>query len=139
MYKITKRFTFCYGHRLYGDPGKCGNIHGHTGRVEISLCGEKLDQLGMVKNFDEIKDIVGKWIEDNLDHKMVLNRGDPLAKVLADAGEKLFLMDGNPTAENLARTIFKIGEKNGLPVESVMFWESPTSSATYQNCRGDRI
>lgn len=131
MYNITKAFSFCYGHRLYKDPGKCGHIHGHTGRAEITLGSEKLDNLGMLKNFDTLKDVIGKWIDENIDHKMLLNKEDPLVNVLNDAGEKIFVLDSNPTAENMARTIFDVAAKNGLPVKSVTFWESPTASARY--------
>lgn len=131
MYKITKSFTFCYGHRLYKDTGKCGHVHGHTGRVEIELFGEKLDELGMLKNFDVVKETIGKWIEENLDHRMLLNKEDPLAKILSKEGEKLFLLDVNPTAENIAREIFEIAKKNDLPVAKVTAFESPTSSASY--------
>lgn len=130
MYNISKTFTFCYGHRLYKDPGKCGHIHGHTGKVEIVLRGDKLDDLGMLKNFDAIKQTIGKWVDENLDHRMLLNKADPLAKLLDNAGEKLFLLDTNPTAENIAKIIFEMASKS-CPVEKVIFWESPTSSASY--------
>lgn len=131
MYNITKTFTFCYGHRLYRDPGKCGRVHGHTGKVEITLGGEKLDDLGMLKNFDFMKDSVGRWIDENLDHCMLLCKADPLVGPLRTAGEKLFLMESNPTAENIAALIYKITRENGLPVKGVSFWESPTACASY--------
>ena len=131
MYNITKTFSLCYGHRLYKDPGKCGHIHGHTGRAEITLEAGKLDDLGMLKNFDTLKEVIGKWIDDHIDHRMLLNKEDPLVKILKDAGEKLFILESNPTAENIARAIFEVAAKNDLPVKSVTFWESPTASATY--------
>lgn len=131
MYKITKTFTICYGHRLYKDTGKCGHIHGHTGSVEMVLQGAYVDELGMLKNFDSIKATVGKWLDDNLDHHMLLSKDDPLVKPLTDAGEKLYILNDNPTAENLARTIYGVAKEQGLPVFEVKFWESPTSSATY--------
>lgn len=131
MYAITKTFTFCYGHRLYRDPGKCGHLHGHTGRAEIALEGKALNELGMLKNFDDIKANIGRWIDENMDHRMLLNNADPLVKILQGAEEKLFLMEGNPTAENIARLIFDMVVKIGLPVKDVTFWESPTACATY--------
>src|SRR3989338_7952142 len=131
MYNITKTFSFCYGHRLYKDPGKCGHLHGHTGRAEITLFGKELDDLGMLKNFDDLKASIGKWIDENIDHCMLLNRTDPLVSVLKDAGEKLYLLNGNPTAENLAHLIFNVAREKRLPVKSVTFWESPTANATH--------
>jgi 6-pyruvoyltetrahydropterin/6-carboxytetrahydropterin synthase len=131
MYQITKTFTFCYGHRLYKDSGKCGHLHGHTGRAEVTLEGKELDHLGMLKNFDSIKAGFGKWIDANLDHRLLLNKSDPLVEPLKKAGEKLFLMDGNPTAENIAKVLHETAKGDGLPVKNVTFWESPTACATY--------
>lgn len=133
MYNITKTFSLCYGHRLYKDPGKCGHVHGHTAKVEVHLEGSDLDSLGMLKNFDEIKINVGKWIDENLDHHMLLNKADPLTKILSEAGEKPYTLDDNPTAENIAKLIYFVTKKSGLPVKSVTFWESPTACATYDN------
>ncbi len=131
MFTITKTFTFCYGHRLYKDPGKCGHLHGHTGRAEVTLEGKELNELGMLKNFDELKLSIGGWLDENLDHHTLMNKADPLSKILVDAGEKIFLMDGNPTAENIAQFIFTAAKEQGIPVKSVTFWESPTAFATY--------
>lgn len=131
VYQITKSFTFCYGHRLLGDSGKCGHLHGHTARVEVTLSGESLNNLGMVENFDAIKDKIGRWIEETLDHKMLLNKDDPLLKLLKEVGEPVYALDANPTAENLARLIFEAAREKGLSVKKVTFWESPTSAATY--------
>ncbi len=131
MFTITKTFTFCYGHRLYKDPGKCAHLHGHTGRAEVTLEGKKLNEIGMLKNFDELKLSIGKWLDDNLDHHTLMNKADPLSKILIDAGEKIFLMDGNPTAENIAQLVFNAAKEQGIPVNSVTFWESPTACATY--------
>lgn len=131
MYAITKTFSFCYGHRLFNDPGKCGHVHGHTGRAEVTLEAKELDGLGMLRNFDSLKDSIGIWIDENLDHRMLLNRNDPLTKLLSEAGEKLFILDSNPTAENIAGVIYTVAKKSGLPVKRVTFWESPTACATY--------
>ncbi len=131
MFKITKSFGFCYGHRLFKDTGKCGHLHGHTGKAEIELCSGELDELGMVKNFDELKNSIGRWIEENLDHKVLLNRADTLVEVLTATGEKLYLLDSNPTAENIAKEIYGYAKRSGFPVISVNFWESPTACARY--------
>ena len=131
MFEIKKTFNFCYGHRLYKDQGKCGHVHGHTGRVEIILEGERLDNLGMLKNFDDVKQKIGEWIDKNLDHKMLLAQEDPLSKLLKDAGEKVYNLEENPTAENIAKLVYEVAMKDGLPIKAVTFWESPTASATY--------
>lgn len=131
MYSVSKTFSFCYGHRLLNDPGKCGGLHGHTAKATIMIQSDKLDGKGMVYHFDVIKQKVGKWIEKNLDHKMLLSNKDPLLKILQENGEKVVTTDNNPTAEHIAKLIFDHARKEELPVSSVEVWESPTSKATY--------
>lgn len=132
MYTVSKTFSFCYGHRLMDDPGKCGGLHGHTASATIVIEASELDKLGMVCHFDELKEKIGKWIEENLDHRMLLAEGDPLAKLLKEQGEQIVVLAGNPTAENIARLVFEKTTLVGLPVARVEIWESPTSKATYR-------
>ncbi|MFH0798983.1 MAG: 6-carboxytetrahydropterin synthase [Pseudomonadota bacterium] len=132
MYTVSKTFSFCYGHRLVGDKGKCRHLHGHSARATFILGGEGLDRRGMVCHFDRLKETVGAWIAENLDHTMLLARDDSVAKLLADAEEKLCLMNGNPTAENIARLLFERAEGFNLPVLRVEVWESDTSKATFE-------
>ena len=132
MFQVTKEINFCYGHRLLEYSGKCRNFHGHNGKVEVELSSDTLDKLGMVRDFNEIKQILQAWIDQNLDHRMILNEKDPLRAALEKAGEPLYLMKENPTAETIARLIFDIGREKGLPVTSVTLWETPNSNATYK-------
>lgn len=133
MYTISKSFSFCYGHRLLGDPGKCRHPHGHTAKATLVLASDALDERGMVCHFDRIKETVGKWIEENLDHTMLLSEGDPAVKALSSAGEKFRTLPFNPTAENITRMIFDVAQGFGLPVNKVEVWESETSKAAYEN------
>lgn len=132
MYSVSKTFQFCYGHRLLDDPGKCRGLHGHTAKVTIVLESDELDDLGMVHHFDVIKQKVGKWIEQTLDHRMLLSKKDPLVELLQKAGERPVLLDNNPTAENIAKLIFDHAKEAELPVKEVELWESPTAQATYK-------
>lgn len=132
MYKVTKEIEFCYGHRLLNYRGKCRHLHGHNGKLEIELAAKRLDARGMVRDFDEIKRSIQGWIDENLDHKMILHRKDPALPALRRLGEPLFLMDANPTAESLAKLIFEVAERLGFPVTAVTLWETPRSFATYQ-------
>ena len=131
LYKVTKEIYFCYGHRLLDYDGKCAHPHGHNGRIVIELEASALDKRGMVYDFGDIKEIVQKWVDDQLDHKMILKKGDRLEKILKELGEPYFLMDENPTAENLAKLIFDLSKSKKLPIKSVTFWETQSSSATY--------
>lgn len=131
MFRVTKEIHFCYGHRLLNYSGKCRYLHGHNGKVEVELSAEKLDEKGMVRDFTEIKQILQTWIDETLDHRMILNRKDPLREILQKAGEPLFFTDENPTAENIAKLIYETAKTKGLPVTSVTLWETPNSFAVY--------
>jgi 6-pyruvoyltetrahydropterin/6-carboxytetrahydropterin synthase len=130
MFKVTKHIDFCYGHRLLNYEGQCRHLHGHNGRVEIDIESEKLDSRGMVVDFSEIKRILKAWIDETLDHRMLLNKADSILPALK--GELVFVMDENPTAENIAKIIFQHARSKGLPVVEVRLWETPTSYATYR-------
>lgn len=132
MFRVTREIHFCYGHRLMEYAGKCGHPHGHNGRAEIELSADSLDRQGMVVDFEEIKSRVQTWIDQNLDHQMLLRKDDPLVKILQDLKEPIYLMDKNPTAENIAHEIFTVTQKKGLPVTRVTVWETEKSFATYQ-------
>lgn len=131
MYRITKEIEFCYGHRLLDYDGDCAHPHGHNGVVDIELESDALDHRGMVYDFGAVKRAVKRWIDENLDHRMVLREDDPLARYLEDSGEPLYRMAENPTAENLARLVYEKSRAMGLPVSAVVFWETPTSRARY--------
>lgn len=87
----------------------------------------------MVHHFDVIKQKVGKWIEQALDHRMLLSKEDPLVELLRKAGERPVIMEDSPTAENIAKLIFDHAREEGLPVKQVELWESPTAQATYKS------
>ena len=131
MYTVLKEIHFCYGHRLLNYNGQCAHPHGHNGKIEIELQAKKLDLRGMVYDFGDIKEIIQKWIDSQLDHKMILKKGDPLVKILKDLGEPYFLMEENPTAEALAKLLFDLAKSKKLPVSKITFWETPTSRASY--------
>jgi 6-pyruvoyltetrahydropterin/6-carboxytetrahydropterin synthase len=132
MFRVTREIDFCYGHRLLNYDGKCKHLHGHNGRAIIAIEGETLDERGMVLDFSDIKRVVSTWIDENLDHRMLLHRRDPYVKVLQDLGEPLYLMDENPTAENIARLIHEFTASRGFPVVETHLWETPHCFATYR-------
>jgi 6-pyruvoyltetrahydropterin/6-carboxytetrahydropterin synthase len=131
MFRVTREITFCYGHRLLDHDGKCRHLHGHNGRAVITLQSEELDRLGMVADFSVLKRIVGGWIDEALDHKMLLHRDDPALPLLRAQGEPVFVMEVNPTAENIARLIFDYTAGRGFPVVEVKLWETDSCYATY--------
>ncbi|HEX4148661.1 MAG TPA: 6-carboxytetrahydropterin synthase, partial [Pirellulales bacterium] len=116
MFRVTREIDFCYGHRLLNYDGKCKYLHGHNGRAVIAVEAARLDERGMVLDFSDIKDVVSRWIDENLDHRMLLHRDDPAVPMLRAMGEPMYLLDTNPTAENLARLIFDFTASQGFPI-----------------------
>ena len=132
MFRVAREIEFCYGHRLLNYDGKCKYLHGHNGKAVIILENETLDERGMLVDFSDIKKQVSTWIDLNLDHRMILNKADPVVKYLQQQGEPIFLIDSNPTAENIAKLIFDFAKSQHLPVVEVSVWETVKSYATYR-------
>jgi 6-pyruvoyltetrahydropterin/6-carboxytetrahydropterin synthase len=132
MYRVTRELTFCYGHRLLDYAGKCRHLHGHNGRAVITLEAPALDGLGMVLDFSRLKRVVGGWIDEHLDHKMLLHQDDPALPFLRQQGEPVHVLTVNPTAENIARLLFDYTAGQGFPVVEVTLWETETCFATYR-------
>jgi 6-pyruvoyltetrahydropterin/6-carboxytetrahydropterin synthase len=131
MFSVTRELTFCYGHRLLDYAGKCRHLHGHNGRAVITLAAADLDALGMVMDFTRLKRVVGAWIDEHLDHKMLLHHDDPALPLLRQLGEPVYVLDVNPTAENIARLIFDYTAGQGFPVVEVNLWETDSCCAAY--------
>ncbi len=131
MFRVTRELTFCYGHRLLNHDGKCRHLHGHNGRAVITLEAPRLDALGMVVDFATLKRVVGGWIDEHLDHRMLLHPDDPALPILRGLGEPVFVTDGNPTAEAIARLLFDVVAGQGFPVVEVVLWETDSCFASY--------
>lgn len=132
MFRVTREIDFCYGHRLLNYDGKCKYLHGHNGRAVIAVESPALDDRGMVLDFSDIKRVVSGWIDEQLDHRMILHRDDPARAALERLGEPMYLLDVNPTAENIARLIFEFARGQGFPVVECHLWETPRCFATYR-------
>lgn len=132
MFRVTREIHFCYGHRLLHYNGKCRHLHGHNGRALITLETKELDSMGMAVDFSQIKRIMQTWIDETLDHKMILHRDDPVLPELRKQNEPVVVIDVNPTAENIAKLIYDHAHSQNLPVVEVTLWETENSFATYR-------
>lgn len=132
MYSVTKEVHFCYGHRLLNHQGKCRHLHGHNATAVIRLESDSLDEMGMVCDFSDIGDYAKAWIGENLDHNMLLHEADPVLPDLQAAGERLYVMQSNPTAENIAKLIFDQVSAGGFPVVEVSIYETDSALASYR-------
>ena len=83
---ISKSFDFCYGHRVWSQKLNseysidarcvCRHLHGHQGKIIISLEGETLER-GMVTDFKHLN-WFKKFLDDVLDHKFIIDKNDPM-------------------------------------------------------------
>jgi 6-pyruvoyltetrahydropterin/6-carboxytetrahydropterin synthase len=114
--------NFSSAHQLRGYKGKCENLHGHNYKIEIYARGSELNNIGLLVDFVELKQVADE-IVTYLDHKN-LNELDP------------FVAEQNPSAENVARFVLeRIASKiddDRVQIYKVKCWETPTSVATYQ-------
>jgi 6-pyruvoyltetrahydropterin/6-carboxytetrahydropterin synthase len=132
MFTIVKKLAFCYGHRLMDYEGPCSHPHGHNAILEIELQRPTLNETGMVIDFAEVDAALRAFINDEIDHRMLLRGDDPLVDALTAVGECPFIMQENPTAENIARLVFEKALSLSLPVVSVKLWETPEACAEYR-------
>lgn len=120
MYEIKVIEHFCAAHFLRGYKGKCENMHGHNYRVEFSITGGDLNDIGMLADFVDIRNAL-KGIIDEWDHT-VLNEVEAFAGI-------------NPTAENIAREICVLMVKNpnlgNAAAAKCEVWETEHSVASY--------
>jgi 6-pyruvoyltetrahydropterin/6-carboxytetrahydropterin synthase len=123
MFELSVQKTFAAGHALREYRGKCENVHGHNYRVEVWVQGERLNRIGLLVDFTEIKRLLNQVI-DRVDHRF-LNELEPFDRL-------------NPSAENLAKYFYDeihhglAGNDVPVRVTAVRLWETDTQSATYR-------
>jgi 6-pyruvoyltetrahydropterin/6-carboxytetrahydropterin synthase len=120
--KITTEFAAA--HILRGYHGCCERLHGHNWQVEVEVKSHDLDNLGMVMDFAQIKQIANKFIKQ-LDHRY-LNELAPFDKI-------------NPSCENIAAWLYeKIAPqianfRAGCTIYSVTIWETTRSCVKFMH------
>lgn len=122
MYTLTVKGHFDAAHFLPGHH-HCGNIHGHTWKVEVVLQGEHLNKDGMLVDFAKVKSALKKCL-GRFDH----GYSGIINEIITV-----------PTAENLAKYIFddflinshenRIRER--CMTVAVTVWESENAGVTY--------
>ena len=121
MFEVAYETTFCATHTLHRDGRPVEPQHGHDWRVEVVAEGETLDPLGVVVDFERLKEAAG-------DVCRRFHYGD-LTSHPDFAGQ-------SPSAEAVARYFFRevrraMGEE-GAKLVRVRVWEAPGCSSTYR-------
>jgi len=116
MYRLRIESHFDAAHKLIGYKGKCAELHGHTWKVEVFVVGEKLDDVGILVDFNTLKEKLSRII-GRLDHKFL----NSLKEI------------GNPTCENLSKYIFENLKdlRMHVKLEKVRVWEGEKSWCEY--------
>lgn len=126
MHTIFKDFSFAAAHAIRGHTRGCENLHGHNYRVRVHLRAHRLDELGMVLDFADLKAIMQEVLGP-FDHR-VINEVPPFDR-------------RNTTAELLAEHVFgEVGRRlpgsdeprRRVEVTRVEVWENETAGASYE-------
>jgi 6-pyruvoyltetrahydropterin/6-carboxytetrahydropterin synthase len=121
MFTVFKDFTFAAAHAIRGHTRGCQNLHGHNYRVRVHVAAGRLDALGMVIDFADLKGIL-EQVVGRFDHA-VINEQPP------------FDRERNTTAEELARYVHEeVAARlpEGRTVRRVEVWETETSCAIFE-------
>ncbi len=138
MTLLTITHNFETAHRLPQIGGKCASLHGHSWWARLTIKGRPAPGSGIVVDFAVIKRAFRDWIDDYLDHGVMLGAADPLVAPLREAGTKVYRFGAAdpttaeehagllewPTVELVARTLFSVGE-------SVLHSVLPTTTDPY--------
>jgi len=121
MFEVSVTSHFSAAHHLDGYRGGCEAQHGHNWEVEVFVAGDSVDEIGMLVDFREVKEVLAAEL-DKLDHRDL---------------NTLEVFDGrNPTSERIAEFLFNgLSEKlnaEGRRVSKVSVQETPGAKASYQ-------
>jgi 6-pyruvoyltetrahydropterin/6-carboxytetrahydropterin synthase len=122
-----------------GHEGACAYLHGHNYVVFVHASGQ-LDPVGRVIDFAVLKDRVGGWIQEHWDHGFIVAAHDADARRAIDAftsgglPQKTYVLDRNPTAENLAEYLAlevspRVLQGTGVRVVRVVVQETENCTA----------
>ncbi len=125
MFELRVEHDFSAGHALRGYQGKCANPHGHNYRVQVAVEGPKLNSIGLLMDFGDLKKAL-RAVCEKFDHAY-LNDLPEFATI-------------NPCAENLAQYIFEEVERKltavlaevGARMKEAVVQETDTAWAVYR-------
>ena len=119
MFELIIDSEFSAAHNLRNYKGACENLHGHNWKIQIVLESDVLNDLGMVLDFKDLKEITDNIIV-KYDHKYLNEVED-------------FVVT-NPTTENISKLLYReISDElpEGVFVKKITTWESEGFGASY--------
>ena len=120
MFEVAYETTFCATHVLHEGGKPIEPQHGHDWRVEVVAAGETLDRLGVVVDFEHLKEAVAE-ICRRFHYGDITTHPDFVGR--------------SPSAEAVARYFFhevrRAMGQEGEKLVRVRVFEAPGCSATY--------
>jgi len=147
MHTLTRILkTFSSAHRLtHGYVGKCANLHGHDYQAKITLSADNLNEYGFITDITDITEHFDKWVNDNLDHTIIVSNADQsLLNFAQNENQRHYIIPNgeNTTVEVLSKHLFEkfsslLKEKllhtnPTLKLIAVEVWETRLSSAKFE-------
>lgn len=139
MILITKIFRFEMAHAVYGYPGKCSHLHGHSYQLDVTVSPQDIvDQYlpapGFVMDFKDLKQLVQQEVIGQLDHALVLSEEFLKSQPAFANAPNLVTWSYEPTAENiLLYAKNKIDDKlpEGIQLVKLKLFETSDSYAEW--------
>jgi 6-pyruvoyl-tetrahydropterin synthase len=135
------------GHRLFLQPGKCQQIHGHSMHVHMALY-VAFDKDGYAVNndhdqleFGEVKKAFRHHLDHFYDHHLLLNENDPWAGIVVPQSDDwpknmpgtlpgLRKVAGDPSTENITLWIARFAADEFRCTTTVTVQETNTNAVT---------
>lgn len=133
---VTLRCSKTFGpvpiaHRQHRHSGRCRWVHGHGWTFRVTFGASAPDAHGFVVDFGGLRSFAD-WIDENLDHGILLSRDDGPGRAMVDAAPDLFKVCWVEVAscEGLAQKLMEVfsallGEAEGdrAWIEEIEVWE----------------
>jgi 6-pyruvoyltetrahydropterin/6-carboxytetrahydropterin synthase len=115
MYTIKKQFHFSASHQLEGlaEGHPCSRLHGHNYVVELVLQAERLNAVGFVVDYNELK-AFNQMLQEEFDHRHLND-----------------VLPCQTSAENIAQYLYQWAKQRWPQVAAVRVSETPKTWAEY--------
>ena len=147
---ISKTFSdIPFGHRQPNHDGHCKWFHGHNWDIQIEIeltPGGETDANGFILDYGKMG-FLKEWIEENLDHAMVISKDDQQAIACVGDYPKLFKVhrveDGS--CEGMAQYLFDLfnqmileeTDHNAQLASLTLFEDRKNTATVYREREGD--
>ena len=125
-------------HRQHRHGGRCRWVHGHGWTIRVTFGAREPDAHGFVVDFGGLDAFHG-WIDEHLDHGILLSRDDDAGRAVIEAAPDLFKVRWLEIAscEGLAADLMEVftrllAEREGdrAWIERIDVWEDADNRAT---------